>query len=65
MLNRLLGLELKLEQYELGGRFCTEVADRWGLQSLEKIWLEPGNLPSLGELRDPVGWAARVLLDEL
>ncbi len=65
MLNRLLGMELKREQYRLGAEFCRQVADRWGHDALRKLWEAPENLPSLGELSDPLGWAARVLLDDL
>jgi uncharacterized protein (DUF2342 family) len=28
------------------------------------VWESPENLPDLAELKDPVGWAARVLLDD-
>lgn len=62
LLNRLLGLELKAEQYRLGTSFCTEVARRWGDEAVERLWEQAENLPTLGELRDPVGWAARVFL---
>ena len=64
-LNRLLGLELKQEQYELGAEFCRQVARRWGGTKLAKIWEDPDNLPTLSELADPTAWAARVLLDEM
>lgn len=64
-LNRLLGLELKREQYELGFAFCRDVARRWGGTKLAKIWERPVNVPTLNELADPTAWAARVLLDEL
>lgn len=64
-LNRLLGLELKQEQYRLGAEFCRDVARRWGDSELRKIWDEPDHLPTLAELADPTSWAARVLLDDL
>jgi putative hydrolase len=64
VLNRLLGLELKKEQYRLGSRFCDDVETRWGEEALQRIWDAPEHLPTLTELEDPVGWAARVLLDE-
>lgn len=65
LLNRLLGMELKREQYRLGAEFCEQVAERWGHDALRKLWVAPENLPSLAELSDPLGWAARVLLDDL
>ncbi len=65
ILNRLLGLGMKHEQYRLGTAFCEEVARRWGDDALEEIWVDAKRLPSLQELSDPVAWAARVLLPEL
>ncbi|MDP8959679.1 MAG: zinc-dependent metalloprotease [Actinomycetota bacterium] len=63
ILQRLLGLELKRQQYQLGARFCEEVERRWGGQALARLWEGPENLPSLAELEDPLGWAARVLVE--
>jgi putative hydrolase len=65
IINRMLGLELKQEQYRLGAEFCSEVARRWGEDALDNLWVEPAALPTLSELRDPVAWAARVLLPDL
>ncbi|MDH3308989.1 MAG: zinc-dependent metalloprotease [Acidimicrobiia bacterium] len=64
LLHRLLGLELKAEQYRIGGQFCVEVERRWGRQALDQVWDEPDHLPTLSELADPVAWAARVLLPD-
>ena len=64
VLSRMLGLELKREQYRLGGRFCAEVARRWSEDALHRVWEGPENMPTLTELEDPVGWAARVLLED-
>jgi len=65
IINRMLGLELKQEQYRLGAAFCSEVARRWGQDAVERLWDGADALPSLGELHDPVAWAARVLLPDL
>jgi putative hydrolase len=43
--------------------FCAEVERRWGRDTLGKVIGEPGSLPYATEMSDPVGWAARVLLD--
>ncbi|MFQ5553849.1 MAG: zinc-dependent metalloprotease [Acidimicrobiia bacterium] len=42
--------------------FTTEVARRWGDEAVAKPWDDPAALPSLAELHDPLGWAARTLL---
>lgn len=65
ILNRLFGLELKQEQYRLGGAFCEEVNRRWGETALDHLWTGPQGLPSMSELGDPVAWAARVLLPDI
>jgi putative hydrolase len=62
ILHQMMGLDLQHGQYRLGATFCAEVDRRWGEESLARIWEGPEMLPSLPELRDPVGWAARVLL---
>jgi putative hydrolase len=43
-------------------QLCTEVAERWGTDALARVWEAPEHLPTIEELADPVGWAARVLL---
>jgi uncharacterized protein (DUF2342 family) len=60
VLERLLGLELKLRQYEMGRRFCDAVVAAGGPQSLALAWSGPETLPTPGELEDPSLWIARV-----
>lgn len=62
-LQQIVGLELDRSMASDGATFCSEVELRWGTEALERIWDDPGHLPSVAELTDPVGWAARVLLD--
>jgi coenzyme F420 biosynthesis associated uncharacterized protein len=60
VLERLLGLELKLRQYEMGRRFCDAVVDAGGAQALALAWSGPEALPSPAELEQPSLWIARV-----
>jgi coenzyme F420 biosynthesis associated uncharacterized protein len=60
ILSRLLGLELKMRQYERGKAFCDAVAREGGVSALHAVWREPDALPSLGELAMRA-WMARVL----
>ena len=60
VLERLLGLELKLRQYELGRRFCDAVVEREGRQALALVWRAPESMPSARELLYPAEWLARV-----
>jgi coenzyme F420 biosynthesis associated uncharacterized protein len=60
---KLLGLELKLRQYEQGKYFCDQIVDRAGTAALVRVFSEPEALPTLEELRDPPNWLRRVGLD--
>lgn len=60
VLNRLLGLDLKLEQYKVGEAFVAAVVEARGLGFMNGVWRGPALLPSLEETRDAEGWIARV-----
>jgi coenzyme F420 biosynthesis associated uncharacterized protein len=62
---RLLGLELKLKQYEQGKFFCDEIVRHRGTAALHHLWSDPEALPTLAELRDPRAWLARAMPREL
>jgi coenzyme F420 biosynthesis associated uncharacterized protein len=57
---KVTGLELKLQQYVIGERFCKEIHDRHGMRFLNRAWEGPASLPTLAELRDPELWARRM-----
>ena len=60
VLERLMGLELKLKQYETGRRFCDAVVEAGGPQALALAWSGPDALPRPAELEQPSLWIARV-----
>ena len=60
VLNRLLGLDLKLEQYKVGEAFVGAVVEARGLGFMHEVWKGPEMLPTLEETRDPEAWIARV-----
>jgi putative hydrolase len=60
LLEKLMGLELKLRQYELGKHFCDEVVARGGIEALNRVWAGPDALPTLAELEAPERWLARI-----
>ncbi|MDQ3765842.1 MAG: zinc-dependent metalloprotease [Actinomycetota bacterium] len=60
IVGHLIGLEMKLKQYELGQRFCVEVARRGGDEALALLWSAPESFPKLAELREPELWLRRV-----
>jgi putative hydrolase len=59
VLERLLGLEMKMRQYDVGRRFCDAVVEAGGPQALARAWSGPQALPSTQELQDPAAWLAR------
>jgi putative hydrolase len=59
LLQRLLGLEMKLRQYDLGKRFCDAVVRDGGIGALNRVWHAPELLPTLAELDDPSSWRKR------
>jgi coenzyme F420 biosynthesis associated uncharacterized protein len=59
VLERLIGLDLKLRQYQVGKAFCDAVVDRGGIAALNRAWEGPDSLPTLAELDDPLSWLAR------
>jgi coenzyme F420 biosynthesis associated uncharacterized protein len=63
LLARLLGLELKLRQYEQGKHFCDTVVQRAGTAALAHVFSGPSALPTLAEIRDPVSWLRRTGLE--
>jgi coenzyme F420 biosynthesis associated uncharacterized protein len=60
VLGRLLGMDLKLRQYELGKGFCDSVAAEAGIDGLNRVWAGPDSLPALEELESPSVWLDRV-----
>jgi coenzyme F420 biosynthesis associated uncharacterized protein len=62
LLERLLGLELKLRQYEEGRRFCDAVVLAGGDEGprlLARAWRSAEDLPTAAELQAPEAWLAR------
>ena len=59
LFEKLIGMDMKLRQYEHGKRFCDGVVERAGIAGLNRVWESPDRLPSLAELDDPAGWLAR------
>jgi coenzyme F420 biosynthesis associated uncharacterized protein len=60
ILQKLLGMEAKLAQYEQGERFIEAVEQRGGPALLERAFDGPAGLPTLTEIRDPNAWVKRV-----
>jgi coenzyme F420 biosynthesis associated uncharacterized protein len=59
LIARLLGLDLKLRQYEQGKRFCDEIVEHGGPDALRHVFSSPEALPTLVELDEPQRWLER------
>jgi coenzyme F420 biosynthesis associated uncharacterized protein len=60
LLQRLTGIEAKLNQYEQGERFLAAIEKVGGRRVVDVCWEGPENLPSLEEIRAPDRWLARL-----
>jgi coenzyme F420 biosynthesis associated uncharacterized protein len=60
IIERLLGFDVKLRQYELGKSFCDAVATAGGMDALNRVWGSPEALPTADELESPEAWLERV-----
>jgi coenzyme F420 biosynthesis associated uncharacterized protein len=59
LLDRLIGLDAKMRQYEDGKRFCDAVVAHAGPAALHRVFDGPERLPTAAELADPAAWVSR------
>ena len=59
VVEKMIGMDLKLRQYEQGKRFCDGVVELAGIDGLNRVWGGPELLPTMPELDDPAGWLER------
>jgi coenzyme F420 biosynthesis associated uncharacterized protein len=59
IIERLLGFDVKLRQYEQGKKFADAVAELAGIEGLNRVWSSPEALPSPDELQHPRQWLER------
>jgi len=59
IIERLLGFDVKLRQYEQGKKWADEVAAIAGIEGLNRVWSSPAALPTAAELRHPERWLKR------
>jgi coenzyme F420 biosynthesis associated uncharacterized protein len=60
LLQRLAGIEAKIQQYAQGEAFIAAVEAAGGPDLLERAWESPDNLPTIAEIRSPDVWLARM-----
>jgi coenzyme F420 biosynthesis associated uncharacterized protein len=57
---RAVGLDVKVRQYDLGTRFVAEASSLVGDRGFARVWERPENLPTLEEIARPNDWVDRV-----
>lgn len=60
VIQKLLGFEAKLAQYEEGERFIRAVEAAGGRELFDQVWTGPDSLPSIDEVRLPELWISRM-----
>jgi coenzyme F420 biosynthesis associated uncharacterized protein len=61
VLQQVLGLRQKLDQYMLGEAFIQRLHDKGGMALVNRLFEAPSALPSLAEVREPERWLARTV----
>ncbi|HEY2641015.1 MAG TPA: zinc-dependent metalloprotease, partial [Streptosporangiaceae bacterium] len=59
-IRRILGIDLKMKQYEQGSRFVKAVVQEAGMDTFNKVWTSPETVPTKDELQSPDSWLERV-----
>ncbi|HEY2289017.1 MAG TPA: zinc-dependent metalloprotease [Streptosporangiaceae bacterium] len=59
-LRRILGIDLKMKQYEQGSHFVKTVVAQAGMETFNKVWTSPDTLPTPAEIAEPLEWLERV-----
>jgi coenzyme F420 biosynthesis associated uncharacterized protein len=57
---KLVGIEMKMRQYEVGEQFITHLEETVGIHALDAAWRGPDCLPTMAELEAPERWLERV-----
>ncbi len=60
LVTKLVGIDSKLRQYEVGEAFVAAVEHAAGPRGLDPVWRCPEHLPTVAELTAPTEWLARV-----
>ena len=57
---RLIGMEMKLKQYDAGAAFIRAVERQSGFDTLDRAWAGPEMIPTITEIGEPGRWLERV-----
>lgn len=59
LFEKLVGMDMKLRQYEQGKAFCHAVVGFGGVAALNRVWDGPQAMPTPAELEEPAGLLGR------
>ena len=65
LMQRLIGLEAKMQQYAQGEAFIEAVEEHGGRGLMDRVWEGPRLLPLLAEIREPDLWIDRVATQQV
>ena len=59
-IRRILGIDLKMRQYQQGAAFVRTIVDAAGMTVFNRVWTSPETLPTKDEILNPATWLERV-----
>jgi coenzyme F420 biosynthesis associated uncharacterized protein len=59
-IRRILGIDLKMRQYQQGAAFVRAVVGEAGMETFNRVWTSPETLPTKEEITKPRLWLERV-----
>jgi coenzyme F420 biosynthesis associated uncharacterized protein len=60
VIQKAIGLDVKVRQYAIGERFVARVVQRVGMDGFNRVWERERNLPTLEEVGSPDHWVERL-----
>jgi coenzyme F420 biosynthesis associated uncharacterized protein len=60
VIRRILGIDLKMRQYQQGEAFVRAIVDEAGMGTFNRVWTSPQTLPTKDEFVDPLRWLRRI-----
>jgi coenzyme F420 biosynthesis associated uncharacterized protein len=60
VIRRILGIDLKMRQYQQGEAFVRAIVEAAGMATFNRVWTSPDTLPTKEEFVNPTRWLTRV-----
>jgi coenzyme F420 biosynthesis associated uncharacterized protein len=59
-IRKILGIDLKMRQYQQGSSFVRAIVEQAGMESFNRVWTSPATLPVKEEFVSPARWLERM-----